>query len=81
MCWPTALRPPRGAPWPPSSPCSPSPPRSPHTRVPGALDPGLLLGLTFLLGCGTALMGPAWRRSSRNWWSASNWGRRRRWGP
>ncbi|AKN74367.1 major facilitator transporter [Streptomyces sp. PBH53] len=27
----------------------------------GALAPGLLLGLTFLLGCGTALMGPAWQ--------------------
>jgi predicted MFS family arabinose efflux permease len=27
----------------------------------GALTPGLLLGLTFLLGCGTALMGPAWQ--------------------
>jgi len=26
-----------------------------------ALTPGLLLGLTFLLGCGTALMGPAWQ--------------------
>ncbi|GGV94369.1 MFS transporter [Streptomyces gelaticus] len=25
------------------------------------LTPGLLLGLTFLLGCGTALMGPAWQ--------------------
>ncbi|WBO68798.1 MFS transporter [Streptomyces camelliae] len=25
------------------------------------LSPGLLLGLTFLLGCGTALMGPAWQ--------------------
>ncbi len=27
----------------------------------GALTPVLLLGLTFLLGCGTALMGPAWQ--------------------
>ncbi|MFI0240410.1 MFS transporter [Streptomyces sp. NPDC016845] len=27
----------------------------------GALTPGLLLALTFLLGCGTALMGPAWQ--------------------
>ncbi|MCG8965230.1 MULTISPECIES: MFS transporter [Streptomyces] len=27
----------------------------------GALAPGLLLCLTFLLGCGTALMGPAWQ--------------------
>ncbi|MFF9331121.1 MFS transporter [Streptomyces albogriseolus] len=27
----------------------------------GALAPGVLLGLTFLLGCGTALMGPAWQ--------------------
>ncbi|MGC4949354.1 MFS transporter [Streptomyces sp. DT224] len=27
----------------------------------GALTPGLLLGLTFLRGCGTALMGPAWQ--------------------
>ncbi|GAB2997231.1 MFS transporter [Streptomyces pseudoechinosporeus] len=27
----------------------------------GTLAPGLLLGLTFLLGCGTALMGPAWQ--------------------
>ncbi|MBL1097717.1 MFS transporter [Streptomyces coffeae] len=26
-----------------------------------ALTPQLLLGLTFLLGCGTALMGPAWQ--------------------
>ncbi|WP_075033966.1 MFS transporter [Streptomyces mirabilis] len=26
-----------------------------------ALTPELLLGLTFLLGCGTALMGPAWQ--------------------
>ncbi|MEU7473907.1 MFS transporter [Streptomyces sp. NPDC044984] len=26
-----------------------------------ALTPGLLLALTFLLGCGTALMGPAWQ--------------------
>jgi MFS family permease len=26
-----------------------------------ALTPGALLGLTFLLGCGTALMGPAWQ--------------------
>ncbi|MET9595431.1 MFS transporter [Streptomyces sp. NPDC006516] len=26
-----------------------------------ALTPPLLLGLTFLLGCGTALMGPAWQ--------------------
>lgn len=26
-----------------------------------ALTPALLLGLTFLLGCGTALMGPAWQ--------------------
>ncbi|MGW0816614.1 MFS transporter [Streptomyces viridiviolaceus] len=26
-----------------------------------ALTPNLLLGLTFLLGCGTALMGPAWQ--------------------
>ncbi|MFE7412992.1 MFS transporter [Streptomyces laurentii] len=25
------------------------------------LTPGLLLGLTFLMGCGTALMGPAWQ--------------------
>ncbi|CAL9371289.1 hypothetical protein SUDANB1_00869 [Streptomyces sp. enrichment culture] len=25
----------------------------------GALTPGALLGLTFLMGCGTALMGPA----------------------
>ncbi|MFG2356314.1 MFS transporter [Streptomyces sp. NPDC048521] len=27
----------------------------------GALTPTLLLALTFLLGCGTALMGPAWQ--------------------
>ncbi|MFE7558275.1 MFS transporter [Kitasatospora sp. NPDC057500] len=27
----------------------------------GALTPGPLLGLTFLLGCGTAVMGPAWQ--------------------
>ncbi|OMI36493.1 MFS transporter [Streptomyces sparsogenes] len=27
----------------------------------GALTPALLLTLTFLLGCGTALMGPAWQ--------------------
>ncbi|MER7195138.1 MFS transporter [Streptomyces flaveolus] len=27
----------------------------------GALAPGVLLTLTFLLGCGTALMGPAWQ--------------------
>ncbi|MGW0606486.1 MFS transporter [Streptomyces sp. NPDC002640] len=27
----------------------------------GAATPALLLGLTFLLGCGTALMGPAWQ--------------------
>ncbi|MEU8539779.1 MFS transporter [Streptomyces sp. NPDC048717] len=27
----------------------------------GRLTPGLLLGLTFLMGCGTALMGPAWQ--------------------
>ncbi|WP_037862219.1 MFS transporter [Streptomyces sp. NRRL S-340] len=27
----------------------------------GVLAPGVLLGLTFLLGCGTALMGPAWQ--------------------
>ncbi|MFF5858978.1 MFS transporter [Streptomyces sp. NPDC012751] len=27
----------------------------------GSLGPGVLLGLTFLLGCGTALMGPAWQ--------------------
>ncbi|MFF5156572.1 MFS transporter [Streptomyces sp. NPDC000348] len=27
----------------------------------GTLAPGLLLALTFLLGCGTALMGPAWQ--------------------
>ncbi|MFF5408629.1 MFS transporter [Streptomyces misionensis] len=27
----------------------------------GALAPGPLLALTFLLGCGTALMGPAWQ--------------------
>ena len=26
-----------------------------------ALTPELLLGLTFLLGCGTALLGPAWQ--------------------
>ncbi|MGX1225450.1 MFS transporter [Streptomyces ambofaciens] len=27
----------------------------------GAPSPGVLLGLTFLMGCGTALMGPAWQ--------------------
>ncbi|WP_346345651.1 MFS transporter [Streptomyces sp. SID5643] len=27
----------------------------------GELTPGVLLGLTFLMGCGTALMGPAWQ--------------------
>ncbi|MFE6419831.1 MFS transporter [Streptomyces enissocaesilis] len=27
----------------------------------GKLTPGILLGLTFLMGCGTALMGPAWQ--------------------
>jgi MFS family permease len=27
----------------------------------GKLTPGLLLGLTFLMGCATALMGPAWQ--------------------
>src|SRR5262245_15289775 len=29
----------------------------------GALTPWLLLTLTFLLGCGTALYGPAWQSS------------------